>query len=226
MTDISNIEALAFDYYGTIADKQGLAEEIDTVFPGKGKPFTQIWFATIQRYCFQNGMMKRFIPWSKLTKAAFKIAAHDMDMQVGDDLRDTWIDADTRLPAYAEASISLVRLAARYRLYVLSMGSPRMIEQSQKSAGIDGHFTSILSTETDRVYKPSAAAYEIGVREIGLSKDKIGFVSGNSFDVIGAGNFGYPTIWVRRYGQPLDDFGVFPDIVVGDLLEMAEKLDA
>ncbi len=226
MTDLSNIEALAFDYYGTIGDKQGLADEIDVAFPGKGKTFTRLWFATCQRYCFQNGMMKRFIPWSELTKAAFKLAAHDMDMQVGDDLRDAWIDADTRLPAYAEASQALARLAARYRLYVLSMGSPWMIEQSQKNAGIDGHFTAILSTEADRVYKPGAAAYQIGVREIGLSKDRIAFVSGNSFDIIGAGNFGYPTIWVRRYGQPLDDLGVSPDIVVGDLSAMADKLDA
>ena len=225
MIDFSKIEALAFDYYGTIGDKQGLADEIDAAFPGKGKPFTRLWFATCQRYCFQNGMMNRFIPWSELTKAAFKLAIHEMEMDVGDDLRDTWIDADIRLPAYEEASEALAKLAARYRLYVLSMGSPSMIEKSQKNARIDGHFTAIISTETDRVYKPDAAAYEVGTREIKLTKDKIAFVSGNSFDVIGAGNFGYPTIWVRRYGQPLDDLGVAPDLIVSDLLELAEKLD-
>ena len=100
-----------------------------------------------------------------------------------------------------------------------------MIEKSQKNARIDGHFTAIISTETDRVYKPGADAYEVGIREIKLPKNKIAFVSGNSFDVIGAGNFGYPTIWVRRYGQPLDDLGVSPDLIVSDLLELAEKLD-
>lgn len=54
---------------------------------------------------------------------------------------------------------------------------------------------------------------------------KIGFVSGNSFDVIGSKNFGFPTIWIRRYGQPLDDLDLEPDMIAGDLEEMADALE-
>ena len=226
MPDFRRVKALAFDYYGTIADKTALAAEIDAAFPGKGAAFVKLWFAQTQRYCFQNGMMERHVPWSELVKAAFKFTCADLGVTVGDDLRDRWIEADVRLPVYAEAPTALPRLAARFDLYVLSMGSPWMIEKSQANAGIAGHFKGLISAEPHKVYKPGRAAYALGVRAIGGAADAVAFVSGNSFDVIGAKNYGYPTIWVRRYGQALDDLGLVPDLVVKDLTEMAEALGA
>lgn len=84
----------------------------------------------------------------------------------------------------------------------------------------------MISAEPAKVYKPGRAAYDLGRREIGVEVEELGFVSGNSFDVIGAANYGYPTIWMRRYGQPLDDLGLAPDVVVTDLAEMADHLGA
>lgn len=222
----SRIKALAFDYYGTIADKTALAGEIDAAFPGKGAAFVKLWFAQTQRYCFQNGMMGRYIPWSDLVKAAFKFTCAELGLQIGDDMRDRWIEADTRLPVYPEAAAALARLARRFKLYVLSMGSPWMIAKSQANAGIAQHFSGLISAEPQKIYKPGKAAYELGVNAIGVGADAVAFVSGNSFDVIGAKNYGYPTIWVRRYGQALDDLGLVPDLIVGDLSEMADKLGA
>jgi 2-haloacid dehalogenase len=226
MANFTQVKALAFDYYGTIADKQALADEIDVRFPSKGAAFAKLWFAQTQRYCFQMGMMGRFIPWSELTKAAFKFATDEMDMDVADYVRDQWIETDGRLPVYGEVPQALPRLAAKFDLYVLSMGSPWMIEQSQANAGITAYFKGIISTEPHKLYKPGKAAYELGAQEIGVNTEEVAFVSGNSFDVIGACNYGYPTVWVRRYGQPLDDLGLTPDMEVTDLLEMAGALGA
>ena len=226
MPDFSAVKALAFDYYGTIADKTALAGEIDAHLPGQGQAFAKLWFAQTQRYCFQNGMMGRHIPWSELTKAAFKFTAEEMSLEISDATRDAWIEADTRLPAYTEANQALARLAAKFDLYVLSMGSPWMIEESQKNAGIAQHFKGVISAEPHKVYKPGHAAYELGVKEIGVGADEVAFVSGNSFDVIGAANYGYSTVWVRRYGQALDDLGLEPDLIVSDLSEMADRLGA
>lgn len=226
MSDFRRVKALAFDYYGTIADKTALASEIDATFPKKGAAFVKLWFAQTQRYCFQSGMMDRHVPWSELVRAAFKFTCAELGVAVDDSLRDRWIEADTRLPIYAEAPMALQRLAARFDLYVLSMASPWMIEKSQANAGIARHFKGLISAEPYKVYKPERAAYELGVREIGVAADEVAFVSGNSFDVLGAKNYGYPTIWVRRYGQALDDLGLAPDLVVKDLKEMAAALGA
>ena len=224
MTDFTRVKALAFDYYGTIADKQALAAEIDDRFPGHGTAFAKLWFAQIQRYCFQMGQMERHITWDELTIASFNFVCADMGLKVSNALRDQWIEADTRLPVYSEAHEALARLAVRFDLFVLSMATPWMIEKSQANAGIAEYFKDVISAEPYKVYKPGRAAYEVGQRKIGVEAEELGFVSGNSFDVIGAANFGYPTIWVRRYGQALDELGQEPDLVVKNLTEMAEAL--
>jgi len=226
MTDFSNVKALAFDYFGTIGNKLALASMVDEHFPGKGTGFTKLWFSTIQRYCFQNGMMERYTPWEDLTRAAFRLAAFESEMQVPDALRDELIAADEKLPVYDDAHNGLSRLAGRYQLYVLSMGSAAMIRKSQDNSGIADYFVDVLTTQEAAVYKPHRRAYEVGVEAIGIPAEQIGFVSGNSFDVLGSKNFGLPTIWIRRYGQPLDDLGLEPDLIVGDLEEMADALEA
>ena len=170
------------------------------------------------------GQMERHITWDELTIASFNFACADMGLEVSDALRDQWIEADTRLPVYSEAPEALVRLAARFDLYVLSMATPWMIEKSQANAGIAEHFKDVISAEPHKVYKPGRAAYEVGQCEIGVAVEELGFVSGNSFDVIGAANYGCPTIWVRRHGQALDELGQEPDLVVKNLTEMAEAL--
>ncbi len=225
MTDFSKIEALAFDYYGTIADKHGLGALVEELIPGTdGTALAKLWFQTCQRYCFQNGMMERYAPWNELTASALDFAAAELGFVVPQVARGRLLEADAEAPVYAEAAEALERLAVRFRLYVLSMGELSMIEGSQRRAGIEAHFSGLVTTQPDQVYKPGRAAYQVGVREIGLPAERIGFVSGNSFDVIGAKNFGFPTIWLRRYGQPLDGLGLEPDLVVYDLAQMVEAL--
>jgi len=226
MIDSSTIKALAFDYYGTIGAKQGLARAIDAHAPGKGPAMAKLWFATCQRYCFQNGTMRRYQPWDELTVAAFDFAAADLGLSSSDSIRDQLIEADCSVSAYVEAPAALARLAARFSLNVLSMGATWMIERSQQQAGIAGHFDRVITTQSARVYKPDPAAYQVGVDSIGLATEQICFVSGNSFDVIGARNFGYPVVWVRRYAQPLDNLGLEPDLIVADLSELADALGA
>ncbi len=225
MDEFGRVSALAFDYYGTVADKQGLGSVINEHVPRiDGYGLAKLWFQTCQRYCFQNGMMGRYAPWSELSAHALDFAAAEFGVGLPDEVRVQLLAADGEAPIYPDAAPALARLAGRYALYVLSMGTEGMIRASQRRAGIDRFFRGVITTTADRVYKPSRAAYDVGVREIGLEAAAIGFVSGNSFDVIGAKNYGFPTIWVRRYGQPLDGLGLAPDLVVADLADLAGAL--
>ena len=225
MSDFGTLKALAFDYFGTIGDKQGLSATIDRHIPGgHGAALAKLWFQTCQRYCFQNGMMGRYTPWNELSASALTFAAADLSIPMSDEVRLNLLEADDQVPVYREAPTALARLAGRFSLYVLSMGAVGMIRRSQQGGGIDHLFTDIITTEPDKVYKPGRAAYDVGVRAIGVPVEEIGFVSGNSFDVIGSKNFGFPTFWVRRYGQPLDGLGLEPDVTVIDLDELATAL--
>ena len=58
----------------------------------------------------------------------------------------------------------------------------------------------------DRSRRPTRSA----PRALGLPADEILFVSSNGWDAIGATWFGYTTLWVNRFGLPLDELGATP----------------
>lgn len=226
MSDQNGIKALAFDHYGTLFNKHAVAAVIEQDFPGRGEEMAQLWFKTIKKYCWLSGMMERYLTWDDLTKRALVFVGNSLGLKVTDELFERLIQADLLLPPFPEVPAALERLAAKFDLYVLSMGSAWMIEASQKNAGLEKLFKKIISAEPYKVYKPGGAAYDLGLREIGRPKEEIGFVSSNSFDVMGSANYGFPTFWVNRGGGPLDELGPQPDLTVRDLAELATELGA
>jgi 2-haloacid dehalogenase len=224
MTEFPALRALAFDHYGTLFDKAAIGRLLEAHVPGRGQEFAVFWFRTMQRYCFQNGMMERYQTWDELTGNALTYTANCFQVALDDALRARLLDADLHLPPFPEVPSALERLSRRFDLYVLSMASQNMLTRTQGNAGTLRLFKKIISGDARRVYKPSKSAYQLGVDEIGLPRDAIGFVSSNSFDVIGAVNFGYTTFWINRTGEPLDELGPRPHWTGADLAALADTL--
>ncbi len=224
MSDFSNVKALAFDHYGTLFDKHAVWKVMEVDFPGHGDELARLWFKTIKKYCWLSGLMERYLTWDDITKRALTFAGKSLSLEVTDALHEKLIAADLILEPFPEVPAALERLATKLDLYVLTMASPWMIEASQKNAGVEHLFKKVISSEPYKVYKPGNRAYDLGVDEIGLAKEQIGFVSGNSFDVIGGKNYGFPTFWVNRAGLPLDELGPQPDWVGKGLDDMATAL--
>jgi 2-haloacid dehalogenase len=218
------LRALTFDHYGTLFDKEAVSALIDERLPGRGLQLARLWFQTTQRYCWLNGMMGRHQTWDDLTRRALDFAFRSEGLELDPALADALMDADIDLPPYAEVPAALALLAQHFDLWVLSMGSPWMIERSQEKAGIKSLFKGIVSAERAKIYKPAPGAYGLAERVLGLAMEEIGFVSSNSFDVMGSANYGYPTFWVNRRGLPLDPLGPEPDCEVPDLMVLAERL--
>jgi 2-haloacid dehalogenase len=224
--DFSNIQALAFDHYGTLFDKHAIQTVIEEDFPGRGEELAKLWFLTIKKYCWLSGLMERYLTWDEITKRALTFAGKSLSLDVTDDLHEKLIAADLILSPFPEVPAALERLANKLDLYVLTMASAWMVEASQKNAGVDHLFKKVISSEPHKVYKPGNKAYDLGVDEIGLPKEQIGFVSGNSFDVMGAANYGFPVFWINRKGLPLDELGPQPDWVDKGLDDLATVLGA
>ena len=48
------------------------------------------------------------------------------------------------------------------------------------------------------VYKPDIKVYDIPIKKYGIKKNEVIFLSSNTWDVSGGGNYGYQSIWVNR----------------------------
>ena len=222
--DFSNIKALAFDHYGTLFDKHAVSSVIEEDFPGHGEEMAKVWFTTIKKYCWLSGLMERYLTWDDITKRALTFSGKTLGLEVTDGLHKKLIQADLVLSPFPEVPAALERLATKLDLYVLTMASPWMVEASQKNAGVDHLFKKIISSEPHKAYKPGNKAYYLGVDEIGLPKEQIGFVSGNSFDVMGGAHYGFPVFWINRGDKILDELGPQPEWIGTGLDEMATVL--
>jgi 2-haloacid dehalogenase len=115
---------------------------------------------------------------------------------------------------------ALPRLKARYPLAVLSNGSPKMLRTGLERTGLRSHFRWVISVDAVKLYKPSPRVYQLALKHMKLKKEKILFVSSNSFDAVGAKSFGFKVCWINRSGAPLDPLGPTPDLVVKSFDEL------
>ena len=110
------------------------------------------------------------------------------------------------------------RYAELYRAYrwdvparkaILSNGSPDLLEPLVRNSGLA--FEAVISVDELRVFKPAPQVYELAARRLGVPKERIGFVSSNCWDALGAKSYGFRVYWINRGGAPLDQLGFRPD---------------
>ncbi len=118
----------------------------------------------------------------------------------------------------------LARLKEKYLLAVLSNGTPKMLRTGLERTGLRPHFRWVISADAVKLYKPSPKVYQLALKHMRLQKSEILFVSSNSFDVVGAKNFGFRVCWINRTGAPLDPIGPKPDLVVKTFDDLVEAL--
>jgi 2-haloacid dehalogenase len=51
----------------------------------------------------------------------------------------------------------------------------------------------------------------LAVNRLKVPKERIGFVSSNCWDALGAKSYGFRVYWINRGGAPLDQLGFRPD---------------
>jgi len=105
---------------------------------------------------------------------------------------------------------------------ILSNGSSDMLEPLVAHSGL--RFDAVLSVDELQVFKPAPEVYELAVKRLLVAAERIGFVSSNCWDALGAKTFGFRVFWINRAGAPVDRLGVRPDAVLKTLGELPEVL--
>jgi 2-haloacid dehalogenase len=217
------LEALAFDAYGTLFDVDSVTGACEEVFPGRGEVLSQLWRAKQLQYTWLCSLMGRYEDFWRLTERSLTFACLALELDPADAARGRLAEGYLRLEPFPEVPEALRSLADR-PLAILSNGTPGMLQALLEHADLGGAFTAVLSADAVRTYKPSPSVYELAPVHLAVDTGRIGFVSSNSFDVIGAASFGFQTIWVNRSAASLDQLGQPPRLTVADLAELADAL--
>jgi 2-haloacid dehalogenase len=85
---------------------------------------------------------------------------------------------------------------------------------------LDSLFEFVLSVDTLKVFKPHPSVYQFARDQLCVSKDSIGFVCSNYWDIAGAASFGFQTFWLNRGQLPADELGVTPTRILQSLADL------
>jgi 2-haloacid dehalogenase len=205
---MEQIEAIAFDAYGTLFDLAAVHKAAEAAFPGHGAAIGELWRAKQLEYTWLRSLMERYIPFSQVTRASLRYALRALGLSGAGpsepEVEDRLMQAYLRLDPFPDAVDALPALRPR-RLWILSNGDPEMLEPLVARSGLSRMLDGILSADAARVYKPSPRCYQLVPDALGVPKERILFVSSNSFDVAGAAAYGFPTAWIRRSPRPRDE---------------------
>jgi 2-haloacid dehalogenase len=215
------LEALVFDAYGTLYDVHSVAQRCESFWPGKGAPLSQLWRAKQLEYTWQRSLMRRYAPFSTVTREALAYACEALALELTAERMEAVMGEYNMLAAYPDVENALQSFRGAKQA-ILSNGSPDMLEPLVAHSGLK--FDAVLSVEELKVYKPAPEVYELAVRKLQVERENIGFVSSNCWDAAGAKSFGFTVYWINRAGAPLDRLGFSPDGVLSGLGELPGKL--
>src|SRR5207249_570876 len=199
------IGALVFDAYGTLFDVHSVVRRCEGLWPGKGAQLSQLWRAKQLEYTWQRSLMKRYAPFSTVTREALAYACETLGLEVTAERMEALMGEYNMLALYPDVEETFRKLKGK-KLAILSNGSPDMLEPLVAHSGL--RLDAVISVDELKVYKPAPEVYELAVKK--LKTDKIGFVSSNCWDAIGAKSYGFTVFWINRSGAPVDRTGFRP----------------
>lgn len=198
-----------FDAYGTLFDVHSAVSRYrDRVGP-KADLLSAIWRAKQLEYTWIYARIERTATFAALTEQSLDFAAAAIGgLETG--LREELLSAYRSLSTYPEVRQVLDDLkGSGARLAILSNGDPEMLDAAIDSAGLQGMFDAVLSVSEVNVFKPAKACYRLASDFFSVTPGDISFQSSNRWDIAGAQDFGFKTVWINRLGAP-DEYSDMP----------------
>ena len=216
-----NTKAVVFDAYGTLFDVNSAAEKCKNKIGNNWESFANFWRTTQLEYTWLRSLMERHKDFWQITEDSL-----DKSMEVfkiKSEMRNELLNLYKVLSPYPEVKKVLQHLKKRnLRLAILSNGTPALLDQLVNSNGLDDYFDDIFSIEEVKIYKPNKKVYDLPCKKYNLSSKEITFLSANTWDVSGGGNYGYNAIWVNRAKNIFDKLDYVPKAEIKDLSKLLE----
>lgn len=157
---------------------------------------------------------------------ALEAHGHNVPADVRDEIRRTVYEK--RLAVFDDVTDGIKRLVnGGYEVYVVSNGTPEMLDHLLAAADLDGVVSDAVSADEIETYKPDPAIYRHAAARTGTPIEDVLHVSGGTMrDVWGAKNAGMRTAWLTRPDQnaPTESLGPAPDLVVEGFHDLADRL--
>ena len=220
---MKNIKAIIFDAYGTLFDVNSAAEKCKDKIGDKWEGFANHWRTTQLEYTWLRSLMKRHKDFWQVTEDSLdkSMKTYEIDSSMRNELLDLY----KILSPFKEVPEVLKSLKEKdFKLAILSNGTPSLLNELVKSNNLENIFNDIFSIEEVRVYKPDFKVYDLPIKQYQIQTNEVAFLSANTWDVSGGGNYGYNSIWVNRSNNTFDNLDYVPKHQIKDLSKLLDIL--
>ena len=218
---MKNIKAIIFDAYGTLFDVNSATEKCKDKIGDKWEGFANYWRTTQLEYTWLRSLMNRHKDFWQVTEDSL-----DKSMKafkIDPSMRNELLDLYKILSTFPEVTEVLKNLKEKnYKLAILSNGTPALLNELVKSNNLDNLFDDLFSIEEVGIYKPDSKVYDIPIKKYKIKKNEVAFISANTWDICGGGNYGYNSIWVNRNNNTFDNLDYVPKHQIKDLSKLLD----
>jgi len=131
-----------------------------------------------------------------------------------------WINIDELLPNKTLKSKNSKR-TGKAGIFTASL---ELVKEGNLSIKQKNLFDDIFSIEEVKIYKPSSKVYDMPVKKYSIKNEEVAFLSANTWDVSGGGNYGFTSIWVNRNKNIFDNLDYKPKNEISGLNQLIDIL--
>ena len=216
-----NTKAVVFDAYGTLFDVNSAAEKCKSKIGNEWEAFANFWRTTQLEYTWLRSLMKRHKDFWQITEDSLEKSMKVF--QIDTSMKKELLDLYKVLSTYSEVKDVLEKLKSKkLKLSILSNGTPALLNELVTTNNLTNLFDDLFSIEEVKIYKPDSKVYELPVKKYNIKPNEITFLSANTWDVSGGGNFGYNSIWVNRNKSQFDILDYQPKNEIGNLSQLLD----
>ena len=220
---MKNIKAIIFDAYGTLFDVNSAAEKCKYKIGDKWEGFANYWRTTQLEYTWLRSLMNRHKDFWQITEDSLdkSMKAFNIDYSMRNELLNLY---KVLSPFKEVAEVLKTLKEKKFKLAILSNGTPALLNELVKSNKLDNLFDDLFSIEQVGIYKPDSKVYDMPIQKYHIEKNEVAFLSANTWDVSGGGNYGFNSIWVNRNNNIFDNLDYKPKKEIKDLSELIKLI--
>tara|TARA_A100001015_G_scaffold307762_1_gene404172 strand:+ start:994 stop:1653 length:660 start_codon:yes stop_codon:yes gene_type:complete len=214
-------KAIIFDAYGTLFDVNSAAEKCKDKIGNQWEGFANFWRTTQLEYTWLRSLMRKHKDFWSVTEESL-----DKSMKVfkiDSAMKYELLNLYKILSPYPEVKEVLNNLKKKnYKLSILSNGTPALLNELVKSNDLENIFDDLFSIEEVGIYKPDSKVYDMPIKKYQIKSEEVAFLSANTWDVSGGGNYGYNSIWVNRSKSIFDNLDYKPKNEITNLTQLLD----
>ncbi len=220
---MKNIKAIIFDAYGTLFDVNSAAERCKDKIGDKWEPFANFWRTTQLEYTWLRSLMGRHKDFWQVTEDSLDKSMKSFNIDPS--MKIELLNLYKVLSPFKEVPEVLKTLVKKkFKLAILSNGTPSLLNELVNSNNLNNIFDDLFSIEQVGIYKPDSKVYDMPIKKYKIQKEEVIFLSANTWDVSGGGNYGYKAIWVNRNNSTFDNLDYKPNFEIKDLYGLLGKI--